>query len=356
MPTIQVPQNLDHWAQQLTAGDVIIIAGNEVTPHDAVRERLNTASKQYDAAFIYLHPDDVKHYRINQFMEPNHHHRRNFALLKAIELNTDVIITVDDDNFPNRATHVEDVTKLVTHPVVSKRPDVTMVSTNTKWWDPGTLCAPRTTHRGYPLSQRNVDPIEQHFTLDGTGVRVGVVASLWTGDPDIDAIERIANDPQVEYITCSRVVATDTWCPFDSQSTTVRGDLAPLLFMWPYVGRYDDIWASYMMRIVMNITGDHVMYGHPAVYQERNPHNLLSDLDKERLGYEYTEELFEWLRSAQSDIARGLRRDDMAPWNIWCAVVAKLARDALHFIPRNTINAMIAWVADVNTIITQRGE
>lgn len=50
------------------------------------------------------------------------------------------------------------------------------------------------------------------------------------------------------------------------------------------VGRYDDILPSYVVRRIADHLGHCVRYGPPLLLQERNPHDLLEDLEKERLG------------------------------------------------------------------------
>jgi hypothetical protein len=55
-------------------------------------------------------------------------------------------------------------------------------------------------------------------------------------------------------------------------------------FLSPYVGRYDDIWASYIVSRIAQHLGDVIAFGDPLVRQERNPHDLWKDLDAERNG------------------------------------------------------------------------
>lgn len=50
------------------------------------------------------------------------------------------------------------------------------------------------------------------------------------------------------------------------------------------VGRYDDIWPSYVVEAIANHLGQLISFGPPVVYQERNPHNYFVDFDNERMG------------------------------------------------------------------------
>jgi hypothetical protein len=49
------------------------------------------------------------------------------------------------------------------------------------------------------------------------------------------------------------------------------------------VGRYDDIWGSYIAQRVMAETGHRVHYGKPFVWQERNPQSIWTNLRDEIL-------------------------------------------------------------------------
>lgn len=337
MPTIHVPPNIQDWADQLDPNtDSIIIAGNEISPHDAIESRLADLAIQS----CYLHPDDeyCRSLRFNQFMEPNHHHRRNFALIKALQDGADIIITLDDDNFPAVDDWVEQVKKMLTMPNTT----YTRIENEDGWVDPGNLCSPRVKHRGYPLTRRLHAPAWYEFPANGESI--GVFAGLWLGDPDIDAIERIAKNPLIDRVDDTAVWGLGTWAPFDSQSTAITRELAPLLFMWPYVGRYDDIWASYLVRAVMDFRKQHIAYGKPAVRQLRNPHNLLKDLDNERLGYEFTEDLCDVLR----DINFKYANNDVVS-QMYLAIDSLRAQ--CSFIPSKTISGLEAWCDDLDDLL-----
>jgi hypothetical protein len=58
------------------------------------------------------------------------------------------------------------------------------------------------------------------------------------------------------------------------------------MFLMPFVGRYDDIFASAVAQRVMRQMDLRVHYGQPFIYQQRNEHNLITDLKNEMLGME----------------------------------------------------------------------
>jgi hypothetical protein len=334
MPTIHIPPNLVEWADQLDPEtDSIIVVGSGISPHEQIEKRLETLP--IEAYYQRPDCDYVQSLRINKYMELNHHHRRNFGLLQALENGADMIVTIDDDNYPASRNWMTQVREMLTQPNTDRK-----IRYNANGWaDPGQLCVPRTTHRGYPLSRRHDAP--RWTMLPPDNDKIGIFASLWVGDPDIDAIERIANEPTITNVVGSFLWDIGTWAPFDSQSTAITRELAPLLFMWPFVGRYDDIWASYLARAVMDFNKVHVAYGVPNVRQLRNPHNLLKDLDTERLGYEFTEEL--------CDVLRGI---DFTHAGTDIVSQMSLAVDAIgsqcRFIPVNTLHGLHAWLADID--------
>jgi hypothetical protein len=71
----------------------------------------------------------------------------------------------------------------------------------------------------------------------------------------------------------------------------------PAYFLSPYTGRYDDIWASYIINRISQHFGDTVAFGEPLVRQQRNPHDLWRDLDVERNGMILTDGFCEALRA-----------------------------------------------------------
>ena len=53
-------------------------------------------------------------------------------------------------------------------------------------------------------------------------------------------------------------------------------------FLFPHVGRMDDIWAAYYLQA----KGYRVVWNKASVYQQRNVHDLSRDMRQEYLGYE----------------------------------------------------------------------
>lgn len=329
--TINVPHNLTAWRNAgFDDTDVFIVAGDMKTPHDDVRKLLETLPGDNR----YLHPDNQTYWASSMAIGWNSIQRRNIALLEAIKLNpTNWIITVDDDNWPmepNQAQHID------RYLCGNSANNYLTVFSESGWWNCGSMLEPPVVHRGYPISLRPLPDLDPSISYEFTQSTVGVLASLWIGDPDIDAIQRLFK--KIDVISCNpqnHLLAKGTWCPFNSQATAYLTNLAPLMSVWPGIGRYDDIWSSYMARAVMDRHGYHVMYGHPTVRQGRNQHNLLHDLHEELHGYRHTEELCDKLRNAP------LGSEDLI---VDLAMAMQCVRP---IVPHDTNRFFTSWIWDI---------
>jgi hypothetical protein len=235
--------------------------------------------------------------------------RRNLGYLIAYRDGADVIISMDDDNFLHEEDH------LAAHALVGETADVRCVRTDVGWWNVCSLLATeprrRFYHRGHPFSKRWLPAREEWSVRRG---RVAVNAGLWLGDADVDTVTRVE-----EPFKVTSLVGDDgpvglhagTMAPFNSQNTAKIRDLLPFMFL-VVAGdqlrghrarftnfRYDDIWMSYFARAAIDRMGDIVTYGRPLVVQERNPHDLLIDLDRELVPMFLTETLCETLATVE---------------------------------------------------------
>ena len=67
--------------------------------------------------------------------------------------------------------------------------------------------------------------------------------------------------------------------------------------MFPYIGRMDDIWGGY---VTQNYFKNSIIFKRPSVYQERNPQDLIKNLENEIIGYRNTLKLLENLENYNS--------------------------------------------------------
>lgn len=353
MPTINVPTVLTQWATSMTPGvDEMIIAGGgapgDDKPHDKIISLLNGIEEKFGIATTYLKPEDQRGWKCSTSMGWFTTCRRNIALLEALRREPDLIVTLDDDNAPSLNDQLG-----VVESYFESSDDVEGLRSPTGWYDPGERCIAidgwangikiPVSHRGFPISRR----FEQYDVdlVDSSAHPIGVFASLWTGAPDIDAYERIALDPTVDEVEPGGIkLMPGTWAPFDSQATYYRAELAPLMMCWPGVGRYDDIWASYLARAVMDFIGQTVYYGQPTVHQDRNPHDYLKDLELEMFGMRYTDIVTDILQSVS------FSTDDSIIQHMMKCYDALMGWELLPYVTRT---AFTTWLADLETVMKE---
>jgi len=204
--------------------------------------------------------------------------RRSIGFVYAVkEMKADVIASIDDDNIPLPGWG-EDL-------MIARTVNVRRWKTGLDAFDPIWGAGGKNFwHRGFPiqlLSMRGgtyVDSIE----------RPDIQVDFWNDDPDVDAICRmISGTPKLEWHPSFFPFVSDKISPFNSQNTFLLREVMPHYFMYPGVGRMDDIWASFHVQQ----QGFKVIYGEPSVRQIRNPHDLTADMKAEYLGYEHNLEI-----------------------------------------------------------------
>lgn len=222
----------------------------------------------------YVSPEEQEKYdgALSEAIGWNCIQRRNIGILMAYERGAEIVALVDDDNLPLEGWGCD--------LLVGREVEVNYHTTELAAFDPvGATNYPHLWHRGYPLqllAARRYESTERH------AVAVDVQADFWNGDPDIDAICRMEHAPECVFDPTWFPMAANRPAPFDSQNTFLSRAVVPDYFLFPQVGRMDDIWAAYYVQAV----GHRVVFGAPSVYQQRNPHDLTRDLLAEVVGYE----------------------------------------------------------------------
>lgn len=200
--------------------------------------------------------------------------RRNFGFLLAKNLGADVVATIDDDNIPmpHWGQGVDFTQTAVTRNFKTKLIcfDPLSVTEHPNLW-----------HRGFPIELLSVknSNLKESIRRDQFDIK----ADLWNGDPDIDAICRISFRPNCKFSSRTKSFSSNALAPFNSQNTFISKNVLPHYFMFPHIGRMDDIWAAYYVQSL----GFKARFDRPSVVQVRNKHNLFVDLKNELLGYEH---------------------------------------------------------------------
>ncbi|MFY9289052.1 MAG: hypothetical protein WAO98_11195 [Alphaproteobacteria bacterium] len=299
--TINVPENLNAYAKDLVDHGVknacFVVTGDKKTPA-ATAEACAQIQKTYGISTEYMGVEEQNKFmarfpEYDSFLPWNCIQRRNVAILKAYADGADVIYTIDDDNFLHTPNYIG------SHGSLGQVQQLDAVQSESGWFNVCTYLTERSGrqffHRGYSYDHR-VTPDPKTTTQKVSG-RVVVNAGLWLGDPDVDAVTRLAIAPDVtESKLKTRIaLAHGTKGPFNSQNTAVHRDVIPAYSMYFGVGRYDDILPSYFVKRIADHLKDYICFGMPLVRQTRNVHDLWIDADKERLGYQLTDRIVAWL-------------------------------------------------------------
>lgn len=279
--TIQPPTEATHKFIEFANrhGWLFVMVGDKKTPDDAYH-----ALAAINRQFVYFScvAQETMYPEVSEAIGWNCIQRRNLGLLYALECGAEIIATVDDDNIP--------------YDDWGQRIYVGNMLTCPQYWqnDQGNLprvfdplsatSHPELWHRGYPLECRETR--HRIDCVEGCS-KILVQANLWDGDPDIDAVARIANGPLVSFDRRGPFVSVDL-CPFNSQNTFLHRSVVPHYMVLPHVGRVDDIWGAYLMQAILLREGKShfVAFDDATVRQDRNKQNLVRNLEKEIFGYD----------------------------------------------------------------------
>lgn len=327
------PESYREYAKQ---GDLIIAAD------------INTPKALYDYArqigAVVLSPDEQERHNPlwSDIVGWQSIQRRNAAVMWAYKRRHryDAIITVDDDNIPGPDFAAGHVARLNGQGLTGRegRPRSPLGA----WVNFGELTTPPTWQRGTPYGPKTQMRIEAWD--ENVMPNIGVVQSQVLGAPDCDAVTRIAHDPYVTDVQEGVILQPGPSMnfAFNSQATGYRPDLAPLIGVLPFVGRYDDIIASFITNAVLYRLGLQVYVGRPLVHQTRNPHDLARDLRGEIWGMQNTERIVDRIWSAQArptyDIGTYTPATEKA-----LSLYEDITEGISTILPKSTVEFMRAW-------------
>lgn len=236
--------------------------------------------------------------------------RRNFAILEAYKRGANLIGLIDDDNIPYK--------NWFKNIFVGKKIKANEIKTNKKFFDPVGLTNYKDLwHRGFPIelvNQRKYSIVKkkQNFTPD-------IQANFWNGDPDIDAICRILLKPNCKFNRKYFPFFSKKISPFNSQNTIISRKVVKDYFLFPHIGRMDDIWGAYYALA----KGHKVLYGEPTVYQDRNQHNLIKDFNAEVIGYSNNLRLLENIKKNSENLKYFIPKRSWQAFQEWKVQIKK---------------------------------
>jgi Reversibly glycosylated polypeptide len=231
--------------------------------------------------------------------------RRVFGYLKALEEGCEILIAMDDDNFPAEDDFVGG------HQATGKKWPGAVLREPARFHniceylvlDPPRLVFPR----GFPFQLRG-HVNQPELVPAPRSAMIGVTEGLWLDEPDVDATTWMNGKVKgIQYKGPDLFVLDQaTWSPVNTQNTSVVRELIPafvfVTMACPVPGgvldRYGDIWGGYFLQALMHNTPYHVAFGRPLVHHRRNPHNYVDDLRHEYWGVILTDWLLQLLRNS----------------------------------------------------------
>tara|TARA_Y100000389_G_scaffold122054_1_gene119458 strand:- start:474 stop:1382 length:909 start_codon:yes stop_codon:yes gene_type:complete len=229
--------------------------------------------------------------------------RRNFAILEAFERGAEVIALIDDDNIP--------YSNWFKNIYINRQIKCKEIKTNKKIFDPvGYTNHSNLWHRGLPLELVN----NRKYKADKKKlIKPDIQANFWNGDPDIDAVCRMIFKPECSFKKNLFPFFSKKISPFNSQNTLIARKVIKDYFLFPHIGRMDDIWASFYVTSKKYS----VLYNEPTVYQQRNVHNLIKDFKDEYIGYVNSLKLVESLYKNSENIYHFLPKKSALAFDEW---------------------------------------
>jgi len=244
-----------------------VAVGDSITPADFALQGCDyySVDRQLRTGFQYAGAAPLRHYA-----------RKNIGYLLSIANGAEIIIESDDDNYPLEGFWSE-----------RQRIQQAQVLEEAGWVNVyGYFSSANIWPRGIPLDAvRQAPPPLANVPLREADFPIQ--QGLCNGDPDVDAIYRLVNPLPIDFEERGSVaLASNSWCPFNSQNTTWWQDAFPLLYLPGTCSiRMTDIWRGFVAQRIAWANGWSLLFHSSTVYQERNAHNLMRDFKDEISGY-----------------------------------------------------------------------
>lgn len=270
--TIQAPNDVMRALAQdaRRAGAPFIVMGDRKSPPEYVLE----GAQYYSLA--------EQHRTFGGFSEQlpvGHYVRKNLGYLAALDTGCDWVLETDDDNYP--------LAGFLDVPPAALR--VRHLRSSQRWvnvyrhFGPSAEVWPR----GFPLEALRADETAG-ITQEPSEQAPVLVQGLANENPDVDAVYRLTRPLPVNFDAGATPLslAPGNWCPFNSQNTWFRRDIAVLLYLPSHCSfRMTDIWRSFVAQRCLWARKERLVFVTSTVRQERNEHNLLRDFSDEVPGY-----------------------------------------------------------------------
>jgi reversibly glycosylated polypeptide / UDP-arabinopyranose mutase len=198
---------------------------------------------------------------------------RSYGFYKAYQMGASNIFTLDDDCLPHDGNFIAD--------------HLNNLYSTKKWTE--SVTGFRT--RGLPY--KNL----------GTMTNVCFSMGLWTGVPDLDAINMLTNHTPDLILPKTRVASIGQYFPFCGMNFAFKQKMTPLTY-FPLMGkdspfgRFDDIWFGIICKKICDHLNIAITIGEPYVYHSKAS-NPFDNLIKEAPGIKFNEQFWEHIDCIQ---------------------------------------------------------
>jgi len=258
----------EQWAEELKNVHVIIIEDN---PRPSFKIESNKI--QFDH---YSWKDIDKELRDKSWIIPRKTDCvRSFGLFKAWQQGYDMIVTLDDDCYPDDKNFIETHKKCLFERKYAK-----------DWFQHSQSI----TVRGVPKD------IEFSYSVANMG--------LWSNVPDLDAITQMNNpDIHLKKKNFSFVSPFGYFSPISGMNLAFRKEVIPasyfLLMGEKYgIDRFGDIWMGIFLKRICDHLGVYITGGDPYIRHERAS-DPTKNYEKEKSGYEYNDKLWKIIKNME---------------------------------------------------------
>lgn len=314
------------------------VIGDHKTPASAADLANYISDQGLETVYMDIPAQDAWGKRLEFYVQIpyNNDGRRVIGYLKALEEKCQLLISIDDDNFPTNDDFIgyHSVTgKSWTGELISETSGFHNICEYLKF-APSRSIFPR----GFPFKLRGQSNKPSLIKPPLEAV-VGLTEGLWLKEPDIDATTWLNGKVEATAYEGPDLFVLDqsTWSPVNSQNVSLVRELIPAYFFvlmgWPVPGgkidRYGDIWGGYFFQALIRNTKYHVAFGRPLVEHRRNPHVYVDDLRYEFWGMILTDWLVSLLKEQfkpttenitdrVAELADFLGREGLEQMPAWC--------------------------------------
>ncbi|KAL3858129.1 hypothetical protein ACJMK2_012740 [Sinanodonta woodiana] len=279
--TIFKPSESVRYIVKNTSWCLVVVADIQTQSRESYMTELGGKGENV----VFLEPDDHgKLYpAISNTLPWKHFGRKNIGYIYAIHHGAEYIWDFDDDNVGLIDTGMLTLKTNFKYHIPCSGLSKPMINPYPYFGVNETYSWPR----GFPLEEIRNPAVTPDLCQSNASLAIGVIQSLANKQPDVDAIYRLTRDNPFDFKATLEthlplIIPKGVFTPFNAQAT-LWAKPAFLYLPLPISvdGRVTDIWRSYFAEYFFHRHDIKLIFSPPYVRQDRNPHNLLKDLNAE---------------------------------------------------------------------------